>query len=57
MKEMNLNRDQINMIDFIRKCLVYNPGERMGCEEALKHPWLANVDYRYNIEKNLKMNC
>ena len=29
-------------IDFIRRCLVYNPENRMTVEQALKHPYLSN---------------
>ena len=29
-------------IDFIRKCLVYNPNKRMTIEEALNHKYLSD---------------
>jgi len=30
-------------VDFIRKLLVKDPGERLTAKECLKHPWLANL--------------
>lgn len=38
-----LTTDQANLIDFIKKCFLYKPFERMTCDEALKHPFLKNV--------------
>ena len=28
--------------DFINKCMINDPNERMSAEEALNHPWLNN---------------
>ena len=30
-----------NFVDFLLKCLDYNPEKRMSAEEALNHPWLT----------------
>jgi len=30
-------------VDFIRRLLVKDPGERLTAKECLKHPWLANL--------------
>jgi serine/threonine protein kinase len=30
-------------LDFIRKCLNWNPKERMSAEEGLKHPWITSL--------------
>lgn len=31
-----------NFIDFIKKCLVWEPSERMTPREALLHPWILD---------------
>ena len=31
------------IVDFLQKCLVIIPSERMAADEALRHPWLENV--------------
>ena len=30
-----------HLADFVRRCLVIDPEERMTCEEALQHPFIA----------------
>jgi serine/threonine protein kinase len=30
-------------LDFIRKCLNWNPRERMSAEDGLKHPWITSL--------------
>ena len=30
-----------NLIDFITKCLIYTPSNRMTAEQALKHPYIV----------------
>ncbi|KAM3177400.1 hypothetical protein ACTXT7_004616 [Hymenolepis weldensis] len=30
--------------DFVRRCLVWNPEDRMTVEEALKHPWIKHEE-------------
>ena len=32
-----------SFLDFLKKCLVWNPNERMSAEEGLKHPWISNL--------------
>ena len=29
------------LVDFIQKCLVYEPNDRMTPQAALQHPWLS----------------
>lgn len=29
-----------NLIDFINKCLIYNPKDRLTAEQGLKHPYV-----------------
>eukprot|EP01057_Protomagalhaensia_wolfi_P005964 Protomagalhaensia_wolfi_Nauph_80__5963@NODE_7_length_6263_cov_54_814267_g5_i0_p1_GENE_NODE_7_length_6263_cov_54_814267_g5_i0NODE_7_length_6263_cov_54_814267_g5_i0_p1_ORF_typecomplete_len417_score39_07Pkinase/PF00069_25/1_8e64Pkinase_Tyr/PF07714_17/8_5e39Pkinase_fungal/PF17667_1/1_2e05Kinaselike/PF14531_6/2_5Kinaselike/PF14531_6/0_01Kdo/PF06293_14/3_9e05Haspin_kinase/PF12330_8/0_19Haspin_kinase/PF12330_8/4_2APH/PF01636_23/2_8APH/PF01636_23/33WaaY/PF06176_11/0_26_NODE_7_length_6263_cov_54_814267_g len=36
-------RKDPRILDFVERCLRYKPSERMTAEEALAHPWLANV--------------
>lgn len=31
-----------DFVDFIRRCLIWKPEERMTPDEALKHPWILN---------------
>ncbi|VDL60921.1 unnamed protein product [Hymenolepis diminuta] len=31
--------------DFVRRCLVWNPEDRMTVEEALKHPWIKYEEF------------
>ncbi|PVU85061.1 hypothetical protein BB560_007168 [Smittium megazygosporum] len=43
--------------DFIRKCLVPNPANRMTAEEALKHPWLTGITASsHDILPNVREN-
>lgn len=52
-KNIKINEDEKSMLDFIRKCLVIDPQERLTCNEALNHPWFANVREKLRIEKEL----
>lgn len=32
-----------SFLDFLRKCLIWNPNERMSAEQGLKHPWINSL--------------
>ncbi|CAD7936450.1 unnamed protein product, partial [Amoebophrya sp. A120] len=39
-----------NAEDFVKKCLAFLPAQRMSCQVALQHPWLADyVEERTNM--------
>lgn len=38
-----------NLVDFVRGCLQWDPKRRMTPEEALRHPFLANVSTSSNV--------
>lgn len=38
-------------IDFIEKCLVYNPDDRMSAKQALKHPYFKDL---YEQDKRMQ---
>lgn len=40
-----VTRDEREMIDFIKRCLVVDFTSRMTCEEASNHPWLRGVSF------------
>lgn len=42
----NVDEQERNMADFVTKCLVINPAQRMTCEEAIKHPFIAQHAFR-----------
>lgn len=52
-KNIKINEDERNMLDFIRKCLIIDPLERLTCNDALNHPWFSNVREKLRIEKEL----
>ncbi|XP_017479203.1 PREDICTED: serine/threonine-protein kinase 17A-like [Rhagoletis zephyria] len=35
--------------DFIRRCLIRDPCERMTCDECLEHEWISNDDLKLEI--------
>uniref|UniRef100_UPI003AAF943D dual specificity tyrosine-phosphorylation-regulated kinase 4-like n=1 Tax=Centroberyx gerrardi TaxID=166262 RepID=UPI003AAF943D len=35
-----LNTKDVNFLDFIQRCLKYDPEKRMTPEEAMQHPWI-----------------
>ena len=39
--QKNISRLDKNLVDFLSKCLDYNPEKRMSAEEALNHSWLS----------------
>ena len=38
-----LSKDEINMVDFIKRCLDIDPSKRMTCEEAMRHDWFKTI--------------
>ena len=38
------------LIDFLARCLTWDPDERMTAEEALHHPWMA---FKYSESNTL----
>ena len=49
-----MDEKERNLADFVRRCLVIDPEERMTCEEALKHPFIAGHTSRrpFNSSQN-----
>ena len=59
-----LNRDEASIehalpknedpdfLNFIQKCLVLDPAERLTCEQALRHPWLTRGNARSALMEN-----
>ena len=45
-----------NAIDFIKKCLVKNPNERLSAKECLSHPWLEPIFKHIHSDVFLKDN-
>lgn len=45
-----------NAIDFIKKCLVKNPSERLSAKECLSHPWLEPIFKHIHSDVFLKDN-
>ena len=45
-----------NAIDFIKKCLVKNPNERLSANECLSHPWLEPIFKHIHSDGFLKDN-
>mmetsp|Transcript_7855 Transcript_7855/g.7341 ORF Transcript_7855/g.7341 Transcript_7855/m.7341 type:complete len:145 (-) Transcript_7855:21-455(-) len=60
----NLSEDEKKMSDFIKKCLQVDPGQRMSCEEALRHDWFKDIlqekerelDSRFSLNLNVAQN-
>jgi serine/threonine protein kinase len=45
------------MVDFIKKCLCFDPLKRMNCEEALRHDWFKDLLIKKENEiNNFKIN-
>lgn len=40
------------MVDFIKKCLCFDPLKRMTCEEALRHEWFKDLMLQKEAELN-----
>mgnify|MGYP002620490073 CR=1 FL=1 len=40
--EMFLQCEDEAFVDFVKKCFVYNPNERLTPEQGLLHPWIVN---------------
>ena len=38
-------------IDFIKKCFIKNPNERISCKEALRHPWFEVLYKKINSKE------
>ena len=63
----NIVKDDCYFLDFIEKCLEWDPAKRMTPEEALVHPWLRKKILRLNEpcyvavrgskKRNLIINC
>jgi serine/threonine protein kinase len=41
--ENSLSTEEKQMLDFIKKCLQFDPKKRMTCEEALRHDWFKDL--------------
>lgn len=41
-----IKRSEGSFIDFLKKCFVWDPEERMTPEEALRHPWIIRATCR-----------
>ncbi|KAF4092842.1 hypothetical protein AMELA_G00025730 [Ameiurus melas] len=39
-----LHTNDLQFLDFIQRCLTWNPEQRLTPTEAMKHPWLQNID-------------
>jgi len=53
--EQILKGNDRRFVDFIERCLEWNPGKRMTPEEALRHPWISG--YQYNqVHKSTEVN-
>jgi len=37
-----LNTTDINLIDLVKKCLVFDPNKRLGVKEVLRHPYFSS---------------
>lgn len=46
-----------NCKDFIKKLLTYNPDKRPTAAEALKHPWLANINNNNKASKDVTVTA
>jgi len=38
-----LKTSEANFIDFIKRCLEWDPAQRMNAEDAMKHPWMIEA--------------
>ena len=36
-----LNTTDLNLIDLVKKCMVFDPAKRLTCEEVIAHPYFA----------------
>jgi serine/threonine protein kinase len=48
--DLRITRDERLLLDFVQKCLIFDPTSRMTCEEALNHPWLSDSQDEENIK-------
>lgn len=49
-----MSSDEINMMDFIKRCLSIDPNRRLTCDEAMRHDWFKDLlIYR---EKEIEQN-
>ncbi|KAM3140652.1 hypothetical protein pb186bvf_007250 [Paramecium bursaria] len=59
---INYHKPQLQLIsddglDFLQKCLSYDPKNRLSAKDAIKHPWLSKrqIDSRFIIDTSLKI--
>jgi len=38
----NIDQEERDLADFVSRCIIFDPEQRLSCEDALKHPFLAN---------------
>jgi len=41
-----LKTDDLEFLDFLSRCLEWNPEDRMTADQGLQHPWISKV---YNL--------
>lgn len=37
-----LKSEDLEFVDFIQKCIWWDPDRRLTCEDAFKHPWIGD---------------
>ena len=42
-----LGTNDASFLDFIRKCLHWDPLQRLTADEGLRHPWMSGASHRY----------
>ena len=54
--EKYLDSDEVQMLDFLKKCLEIDPTKRMSCSEALNHPWFSDISKYKEIDNQCLEN-
>lgn len=47
----------LELKDFVRRCLVWDPADRMTPSEALKHPWLSKRTNQVSADRDVYAIC
>lgn len=55
-KQSLKNCDDQNFLNFLKRCLTWDPNERMVPKEALNHPWIRNKPVKYQTQNLQKIS-